>query len=72
MTQPTEEYLQRLPELVATAWEQRKGQTEQEQRQLTTRLNEQHALNKQAIEARVKGQISDQDFATLKNHHRRN
>jgi hypothetical protein len=55
-----------LPELLATAWEQRKGQAEQEKRQLTTRLGEQQALNKQAVEARVKGLITDQDFATLK------
>lgn len=66
MTQPTEEYLRRLPELAATAWEQRKHHTADEQRQLTARLGEQQALNKQAIEARVKGLISDQDFATLK------
>jgi hypothetical protein len=44
----------------------RKGQAEQEKRQLTTRLGEQQALNKQAVEARVKGLITDQDFATLK------
>ena len=66
MTQPTEEYLRRLPELIAKAWEQRKGQAEQEQRQLKVRLGEQQAVNKQAIEARVKGLISDQDFTTLK------
>src|SRR5262249_20287223 len=66
MTQPTEEYLRRLPELVETAWQQRKVQAEEERRQLTTRLAEQNALNKKAIEARVKGHISDEDFATMK------
>jgi site-specific DNA recombinase len=66
MTQPKEEYLRRLPELVETAWEQRKGRAEEERRQLTSRLAEQNALNKKAIEARVKGHISDEDFATMK------
>ena len=66
MTQPKEEYLRRLPELVATAWEQRKVRAEEEQRQLTVRMGEQQALNRQTIEARVKGKISDQDFDTMK------
>jgi hypothetical protein len=30
------------------------------------RLTAQHTLNKQTIEARVKGKISDEDFATMK------
>lgn len=66
MTQPREEYLQRLPEIVEAAWEQRKIKAEEEQRQLTARLGEQVALNKRTIEARVKGLISDADFATMK------
>ena len=66
MTQPKEEYLRRLPELVATSWEQRKARAEEERRQLTSRLAEQNALNKKSIEARVKGKISDEDFTTMK------
>ena len=66
MTQPKEEYLRRLPELVEAAWEHRKVRAEEEQRQLTNRLAEQVALNKRTIEARVKGLISDEDFATMK------
>jgi hypothetical protein len=66
MTQPREDYLQRLPELVEAAWEQRKVKAEEEQRQLTSRLGEQVALNKRTIEARVKGLISDEDYATMK------
>jgi site-specific DNA recombinase len=66
MTQPREEYLRRLPELVEAAWKQRKASAEEERRQLTSRLAEQNALDKKSIEARVKGQISDQDFATMK------
>ncbi|MBV9885364.1 MAG: recombinase family protein [Acidobacteria bacterium] len=66
MTQPREDYLQRLPELVEAAWQQRKAQAEEEQRQLTSRLSEQVKMNKRAIESRIKGQINDQDFATMK------
>src|SRR5882724_9537747 len=66
MTQPREEYLRRLPELVEAAWQQRKASAEEERRQLTSRLTEQNALNKKSIEARVKGKISDEDFATMK------
>src|SRR5258706_124670 len=66
MTQPREEYLRRLPELVEAAWRQRKVRAEEERRQLTSRLGEQNALNKKSIEARVKGKISDEDFATMK------
>lgn len=66
MTQPKEEYLRRLPELIDAAWTQRKGTAEQERRQLTTRLADQRTLNKQTIEARVKGLISDADFDTMK------
>jgi site-specific DNA recombinase len=66
MVQPKEEYLRRLPELVEAAWEQRKVKAEEEQRQLTSRLGEQVALNKRTIEARVKGLISDADFGTMK------
>ena len=66
MTQPKEEYLRRLPELVEAAWEQRKARAEEEQRQLTARLAAQVALNQRTIEARVKGKISDEDFATMK------
>ena len=42
------------------------GRAEEERRQLTARLAEQNALNKKSIEARVKGKISDEDFATMK------
>jgi site-specific DNA recombinase len=66
MTQPRDEYIRRLPELAAKVWEQRKEHAAEEQRQLTKRLSQQEALNKQTIEARVKGKISDEDFATMK------
>ena len=64
--EPKEELLNRVPQMVAAAWKHRKARAEEERRQLTTRLAEQKALQKQTIEARVKGQISDEDFTTMK------
>ena len=66
MMEPKEELLRRIPEMAAAAWEHRKGRAEEEQRQLTSRLADQQALNKKTIEARVQGSISDEDFATMK------
>jgi site-specific DNA recombinase len=66
MMQPTVEGVKQGAKMAAAGRQHRKGRAEQEQRQLTTRLSEQHALNKQTIEARVKGKISDEDFATMK------
>jgi site-specific DNA recombinase len=65
-TQPKEETLARLPEMVAKFWEHRRIHAEEEQRQFSKRQKEQQALNKQTIEARVKGLISEEDFATMK------
>jgi hypothetical protein len=66
MTQPREDYLERLPDLVEAAWERRKVQAEEEQRQLTSRLSEQVSMERRTIEARVKGHINDHEFATMK------
>ncbi len=60
------EGVNQVAEAAAAAWQHRKVRAEEEQRQLNTRLIEQHALNKQTIEARVKGKISDEDFSTMK------
>jgi site-specific DNA recombinase len=64
--QPKEELLNAVPKMVAAAWKHRKERAEEERRQLTTLLNEQKALNQKTIEARVKGQIADEDFAIMK------
>ena len=66
MMQPTMEGVNHVAEAAAASWQHRRVRAEEEQRQLSTRLIEQHALNKQTIEARVKGKISDEDFATMK------
>lgn len=66
MLQPKDELLNAVPKIVAAAWKHRAERAEEERRQLTLRMNEQKALNQKTIEARVKGQISDEDFATMK------
>ena len=66
MMQPTMEGVNQVAEAAAAAWQHRRVRAEEEQRQLNTHLIEQHTLNKQTIEARVKGKISDEDFATMK------
>ena len=64
--QPTIEGINQVAEMAAAGWQHRRVRAEEEQRQLTLRLTAQHDLNKQTIEARVKGKISDEDFATMK------
>jgi site-specific DNA recombinase len=66
MMQPTIEGVNQVAEMAAAGWQHRRVRAEEEQRQLTLRLTAQHDLNKQTIEARVKGKISDEDFATMK------
>jgi hypothetical protein len=66
MMEPKEELLRRAPEIAAAGWEHRRERHEDERRQLSTRLAAQKAMNKKAIESRVQGHISDEDFAIMK------
>ena len=67
MMQPTTmEGVNQVAEAAAARCQHHKVHAEEERRQVSTRLIEQHTLNKQTIEARVKGKISDEDFATMK------
>jgi parvulin-like peptidyl-prolyl isomerase len=66
MRQPTLEGVNQVAGVAAASRQHKRLRAEEEQRQLNTHLIEQHALNKQTIEARVKGKISDEDFATMK------
>lgn len=68
MMQPTAELIAKLPHIAASNWKQRKLRIEQEQRQLTNRLNEEKTLNQRAIEARVKGDLTAEDFEDMKAH----
>ena len=58
MMQHTAELIAKLPDIAATTWKLRKERIEQERRQLTTKLNEEKALNQRAIEARIKGDLA--------------
>lgn len=64
--QPTLEYLNRLPEIAARQWEVRKGAIKQESRTLNLRLTEQKRLNSEAIKAKLRGELSGEDFQSLK------
>jgi site-specific DNA recombinase len=66
MLQPTLEYLNRLPEIAARQWEIRKENIKQDSRSLNIRLTEQRHLNSEAIKAKVRGELSAEDFQSLK------
>ena len=66
MCQPTIEYLNRLTELAAKHWEPRSEHIQQESRALNIRLSAQKRLNSQAIKAKLTGDLSPEDFETLK------
>ena len=68
MMQPTAELIAKLPDIAASTWQQRKERIEQEQRQLSARLNQEKTLNRSAIEARIKGDLTAEDFEDMKAH----
>ena len=53
MMQPTGELIARLPQISASNWELRKKRAGDDRRALQTRLNEQNALNRRAIETKL-------------------
>jgi len=61
MMQPTGELIARLPQISASNWELRKKRAGDDRRALQTRLNEQNALNRRAIEAKLVGDLSAED-----------
>ncbi len=64
--QPTVEYLAILPDVAKDVWKVREERARQDSRALTIRLQEQKHLNSQAIKAKLKGDLSEEDFAALK------
>jgi hypothetical protein len=64
--EPTVEYLALLPELAKEVWSKRQDRAKQNSRALNIRLQEQKHLNSQAIKAKLKGELSEEDFADLK------
>ena len=66
MHQPTVELLERLPEIAKQLWTVRQERVQQDSRALTIRLQDQKHLNSQAIKAKLKGELTEEDFTTLK------
>ncbi|HZW92954.1 MAG TPA: recombinase family protein [Candidatus Eremiobacteraceae bacterium] len=66
MYQPTVEYLAILPDVAKEVWKAREERARQDSRALTIRLQEQKYLNSEAIKAKLKGDLSGEDFDALK------
>jgi len=66
MIQPTAQLLAELPQRVGPVWQERVDRIAGERKRLEGQLAEQNALNQKAVLARVKGDISGDDFETLK------
>ena len=64
--EPTVEYLAILPDVAKDVWAKRQEQAKQTSRALTIRLQEQRHLNSEAIKAKLKGELAEEDFAALK------
>jgi len=66
LMKPTAALLAELPERAASAWQERKAGIAKEAEALTKRLADQRTLNQKAITAKLNGQLSDEDFDTMK------
>jgi site-specific DNA recombinase len=66
MYEPTTEYLRMLPDIAKDVWEKRQGRATQDSRTLKAKLDEQRYLNSQAIKAKLKGELLEEDFDALK------
>jgi len=64
--QPAANLLAKLPTIAARSWGSRKERIGADSKALVRRLDDQQALNRQTIEARVRETLSDADFQTLK------
>lgn len=63
--EPTE-LLNRLPEIAKTQWAARRDRVTEQRRQLSIRRMENDTLNRDTIAAKVKGELSQEDFDTMK------
>ena len=64
--QPAANLLAKLPTIAARSWRSRKERIGADSKALVRRLDDQQALNRQTIEARVRGTLSADDLQTLK------
>jgi site-specific DNA recombinase len=66
MMEPTQELLDQLPEIAKRHWAHRLEHITNERRRLTNRLAEVKTLNQRVLLQKVNGELSPEDFATLK------
>jgi hypothetical protein len=66
MHHPTVELRERLPDIARKHWQTREERTRQESRALNIRLQDQKRLNSSAIKAKLRGELSAEDFDSLK------
>jgi site-specific DNA recombinase len=64
--EPTTELLTRLPEIAKAQWAGRRDRITEARRQLSIRQTENDTLNRTAITAKLKGELSQEDFDTMK------
>ena len=66
LIQPTAELIAQLPVIAAKQWETRKARIAKDAERLSKRLADQATLNRKAIQAKIDGVISPEDFKTIK------
>ncbi len=66
MMRPTQEFLKRLPEIAKNHWKYRLERITSERKRISTLLGDVKTLNQKALLQRVKGELSAEDFAMLK------
>jgi hypothetical protein len=64
--EPTNELLAQLPEIAARQWQARKERIAADTRSLSKRMSDQTALNQRAVMAKINGELSQEDFDTVK------
>jgi len=64
--QPEAHLLASLPTLAARSWEQRKERIATDARSLARRLQDQTTLNEKTIKAKLLGELTEDDFRTMK------
>jgi nitric oxide reductase activation protein len=66
MLHPTEELIAMLPEIAARQWASRNERIGKDAEMLSKRLIEQRTLNQKLIAAKLNGEITAEDFQTMK------
>ena len=63
---PTQEFINRLPEIAKTYWARRLERITTERRTLSSRLADDKTLNQKILLQKVNGELTPEDFAILK------